>query len=179
MDEERHAQVLRLCPDWMKLRVGKPNTRDAAPDGRTFQTVFLHPLLELLYRQVGILQRQRREGGKAIGIFRAEFRKSFILNADHFRREIALGAIPGGIDAEHLHIDALLVHLSDAPLPGLVDARPDGIGLESQQCLRLGNDAMRMHVYYFRTAASDHDFAALARRLRLRPRRSRPEQAAS
>src|SRR5262245_20353929 len=66
MDEERRAQLLGLCPDRVKPRVGEPHARYAAADSRTLQAELLYALLELLHREIGILQRQRGERGETI-----------------------------------------------------------------------------------------------------------------
>src|SRR5262249_50438627 len=142
--------------------------------------VLLHPLFELLDREVGELQREGGKGREAVGVLRAELGELFVLDLDDLGHHVALGAIPRRVDAEHLHIDAELVHLAEPALPYFIDPRTDrALRLQPQQSVRLGYRAVRVHVDYPRAAAGDQDLAALSRRLRLRARLRRAQQTAT
>src|SRR5437867_8556150 len=50
VDEKQHAQLFRLCPDWVEFRVGKLCAGDAPADGRSAQAELLDSFFELLNR---------------------------------------------------------------------------------------------------------------------------------
>src|SRR5205085_2496893 len=74
------------------------------------------------------------------------------------------------IDAERLDVDALRVHLGNAPRAHLGDAGSAALvrlDLESHDLQRLGNHAVRVHVDRPHAASADADFAARCSRARL------------
>ena len=154
-----------------------------APDGGAAEPEPLHPVHELLHGQVRILQGHRGKGHEAIRVRRAELGEPFVLDPDHLGRQVALRPVPRRVDAERLHVDALRVHLADAPGPDLVDARaPLGVRRQAQQGVRLRDHAVGVDVDRPHATAADDDFAAargaarpssLARPLAARAGRSR------
>src|SRR5262249_14984739 len=88
----------------------------------------------------------------------------------HLGREVALGPVPGRVDAERLHVDALRVHLANAPGPDLVDARASlDVGLQAQEGVRFRDHAVGVDVDGSHAAAA-HDDLAPARAPRRRAR---------
>ncbi len=117
--------------------------------------------------QIGVLQRGRREGDKAVGVAGAEFDELLVLYPDQLGGGVALGAIPVRVDAERLDIDAGAVHLRQP----VADIRPQEAGRFERMIDDLGgvrDDAMRVHVDGLDALAGDHDFPALLVRIRVR-----------
>ena len=110
MNEHEHAERLGLRPEWVELRVADLLAVDAAADGRAAEPVLLHALFEQLGGKLGMLQRHRRVGDEPVGIGRARRRELLVLDLADLLREVALGLVPIGIDAQRFHVDALLVH---------------------------------------------------------------------
>jgi hypothetical protein len=63
MDEQHCAEFFRLGPDGMEFRIGKILAQHAAADRSPAQALFLDRRLQLLHREIGILQWQGSEGG--------------------------------------------------------------------------------------------------------------------
>ena len=73
------AELFRLRPHRMELRIGKLLAGDAAADGGAAQALLSSPrVLELLHREVGKLQRERGEAGEAVGVRRAQLRELLV-----------------------------------------------------------------------------------------------------
>ena len=68
MHEEQDAELLRLCPERIELAVGDFLAFDAASDGGATQSQLFDALLQLIGRQVGVLQRHGRHSHKPIRI---------------------------------------------------------------------------------------------------------------
>jgi hypothetical protein len=109
----------------------------------------------------------------------AHGRERFTLEIEHPARQIAVGAVPERVDAERLHIDAILVHICDA----LSRNRKAKIPLELPACRSLEwgafdnvehgrHGTVRVHVHGFDPAAAHGDFAAHWDRGRLGERMS-------
>jgi hypothetical protein len=147
----------------VELRIRELIAGHARADRGAAEPELLHAVYQLLDREVRELKGDRGESDEPIRVCRAEFRESFVLDLDHLRRQVALSAVPLGVDAEGLHVDALRVHLADAPGPHLVDARaPLGVHLQPEQGDSLRDHAVGVHVDR-RDAATAHDhFAASA-----------------
>ena len=159
----------------MKLRIGELVAGDARADGGAAQPELLHTVHELLHREIGKLQRNRREGHEAIRVFSAELGEPVVLHADHLGHDIALRSIPPRVDAERLHVDALAIHLADAPRPDLLDPRSAVVfHLEPEQRVRFRNHAMRVHVDRRHATTADHHFTAPAGRHRFAALSGRP-----
>ncbi len=114
MQEDEHAEFLRLGPDRVEFLRRQFLAIDASPDGGAAQAERLDAVDKLLDREIRMLQRHGREGDEALLMRRAEFGELFVLNPDELRREVALGLVPERIDAERLDVDALRVHRLDA-----------------------------------------------------------------
>src|SRR5882672_10163180 len=110
MDENQAAELFRLRPERMKLRVGQLLACDVRADRAAAQAEFLHALLELLGGEIRVLQGHGGKGDEALGPGCAQLGELLVLQPDERSREIALGLVPAGIDAERLDVDALLVH---------------------------------------------------------------------
>src|SRR5207245_2370496 len=107
MNEDQDPELLGLGPEGVELRIGELIAGDTRADGGAAEAELLHALDELLHRQVGELERDRREGNETIGILRAEPGERFVLDLDHLGDDVAFGPIPRRVDAERLHVDAL------------------------------------------------------------------------
>ena len=71
----------------------------------------LHAIFKLLRREFRKLQRHRSVAQEATGNGLAHLRELFTLEIEHPAREVAVRRVPERIDAEYLHIDAVLVHV--------------------------------------------------------------------
>ena len=164
MDEDETAELLGLGPDRMKLRIGELQALDAAADRHAAQAELLDAVFELLHREVGVLHRDRREGDEAVGMRRDERGKLLVLQLDHRFGLVALGVVPERIDADRLHVDALLVHRLEAVGANDKIGRPE---LEPHHVHDLRKHAVRVHVDGLDAAAVDDDLPAPHRGLRM------------
>ena len=137
---------------------------DHAADRGALQALLLHRGLELLHREVGRLQGERGEGGEAVGLGGAELGQLLVLQLDDLARELAVAAVPEGVDRQHFHVDGLRVHRLqplvdlDEGLGGAVDRRQLHRGaVGAQQRAGLAEVAMRMHVDGLDLLAVDGD----------------------
>jgi len=117
--------------------------------------------MELLGRQVGMMQGDRRQRDKSVGVCQHPLREPFVLREHDLGRQRALGRIPPvTVDAERLHVDALLIH----------DLQAFGAEVAAAAA-RLGerrvlddlihrNDAVRMDVDHFDATAAHHHLPA-------------------
>ena len=83
---------------------------DAGADRHAAQAEPLHAVFELLGREIGMLQRHRREADESIRVGGAERRQLLVLALDQLRGELAVDRVPERVDAEDLDVDALRVH---------------------------------------------------------------------
>src|SRR5215475_915588 len=67
MDEQHRAELFRLGPYRVELRIGKLLAQYAAADRGAAQPELRHRRLELLHSEVRILQGKRSEGAEAVG----------------------------------------------------------------------------------------------------------------
>ena len=107
MQEDQDAVLLALRPERIELRIGQLEAGDAAADADAAEAELLHRMLDLLGRQFGMLQRRRGEGHEAVGLLGAELDQRLVLQPDQLGRLVLAGAVPVGIDAEALDVDAL------------------------------------------------------------------------
>ena len=170
MDENQAAQLLRLGPERVKLGIGQFLAVHAAADRRAAQSELLHRIVELLGGEVRVLQRDRGKGDEAVRLRRAQRGQLLVLQLDELTREVAVGLVPIGVDAQRLDVDALLVHGLDA-----LGAHDQGFGihLEAHQGHGVREGAMRVHIHGFHAAAVHHHLAASRCRLRVCMRRMR------
>ncbi len=115
-------------------------------------------MLELLDRELRVLQCDGREGDEAVGGGGAEFGQLFVLDSDQLGRGVAVGAIPEGIDAERLDVDPLGVHLGDA-VGEVRPQQPRRLQRMVDHRRRLRNDGMGVDVDGLDPLAVDHDLA--------------------
>ena len=176
VDEDQAAELFRLRPHGVKLRVGELEALDAAADRDAAQAELLDALFELLDRQIRVLQRHGGEGDEAIGLGRAQLRQLLVLQLDERLGDVALGLVPVGIDAERLDVDALPVHGLDA-----LGAHHQlvGLHLQSHQRHRLREPTMRMDVDGLDAAAAHHHLAPPRRTGGLRVHMRRVQETAA
>ena len=143
----------------MKLRIAQLEAVDAAAEPGAAQPVALDALLELLGREVGMLQRDGRERHEPLGVRRADLGERLVLDLDQLRGHIALGRVPVRVDAERLDVDALRVHRAEALLRVRHEER---LGLERapHERHRGRHRAVRVHVHRLHALAAHHDLAA-------------------
>jgi hypothetical protein len=155
----------------MELGIGQFLAGDAAADADAAEAELLDRVFDLFRGKIRMLQCRRREADEAVGVGRAELDQSLVLDLDQLGRDVALGAVPVGVDAERFDVDALRIHRRDAHA---------GIGHQQARCLervldqghRRGHRAMGVDVNRLDPFAVDHDLPAAAMRMRLRvPRR--------
>src|SRR5262249_31795046 len=117
MDENEGLQFLGLGPERVELARRYFLALDAAADSGPGQTKTFYAEFKLLGRKLGKLQRDRRIGHEASRRGLAHLRELLALQVEDTARQVAVGAVPEWIDAHHLHIDAVLVHVGDALAP--------------------------------------------------------------
>ena len=115
MHEHRHAELLQLGPERVKLRQRERLTLDVSTDGRTAMAELLDRVLDLRRRQLGKLQRGRSQSHKASRVLLAPSRKPLIRRVhDPVGQSAVFHRVPPiAIDAQHLDIDPTPVHLLD------------------------------------------------------------------
>ena len=114
MDEDQRLQLLGFFPEGVELGGGDFFALDVAADGGANEAQMFHAVFELLGGELRKLQRHRAVAQEATGnglTHRGEF---FTLEVEHPARQVAVRRVPERIDAEHLHIDAIFVHVRDA-----------------------------------------------------------------
>jgi hypothetical protein len=159
----------------MKPFTGKVLAQYAAADRSALQPLLLHRGLELLYRQVGVLQTERGKSRKAVRPRGADFRKLLVVDLDDLSSYVAILAIPRRIDRQHLHVDRHGVHALEPVLDGVSDEmllRAFGFGdhvgrLVTHQRERFVEQAVRMDVDGFDPLAFDPHRQAPATSLRV------------
>ena len=87
MHEQQHAELLGLRPERIELAIGQLLPFDAATDGGAAESELLDRLLELIGRQIGMLQCQRRHPYEPIGMLGAPLRDLLVLQRDDVTRE--------------------------------------------------------------------------------------------
>src|SRR5262249_52869573 len=93
MDEDENSELLGSRPERMKLRVRELVPGNARADGGAAQPELLDAVLELLDRQIGKLECDRREGDEAVRVRCAEPSECLVLDLDHLLGDVALRAI--------------------------------------------------------------------------------------
>jgi hypothetical protein len=79
---------------------------------RTAQAQLLDAMLELLGRQIRMLQGDRRERDEPIRVRRHPFRQPVVLDLHDPPREVAIGGVPPiPVDRQRLYVDALLIRI--------------------------------------------------------------------
>jgi hypothetical protein len=157
MDKDETAELLGLGPDRMKFRIGELKSLDAAADRHATQAELLDAVFELLHREVGMLHGDRGEGDEAVGMLGNQRGKLLVLQLDDRFGLVTLGVIPERIDADRLHVDALLIHRLEAIGANDKIGRPE---LEPHHVHDLGEHAVGVNVHGLDAAAADDDLAA-------------------
>src|SRR5262249_52577977 len=97
-----------------------------ARDADAAQAETLDRFLELLRREVGMLQRDGRQPREPIRVRGAPLGKLFVLNRDELPRGVTAQAIPpAALMAEDLHVDAEIVERANSRRTE--DQRPVGV----------------------------------------------------
>src|SRR6266851_778364 len=156
MDEDKRTELLHLRPDGMEFRIGKLPPLDAAADRHAAQAELLDAVLDLLDREVGMLERHGGEGDEAVGLRCHQLGELFVLQLDERRRDVAVRLVPVGIDAERLDVDALLVHGAQTRGRHYQALRPH---LQTHHRQGLGEGAVRVDVDGLHAAAVHHHLA--------------------
>ena len=156
MHEDEDAQLLALLPERVELGIGEFLASHAAAHTDAAEAELLHGMFDLLCSKVGVLQGGRRIGNETFGIGSTELDQRLVLDPDQLRRGVATGAIPEGIDAESLDIDALAVHRGDARA-GVIHQQARRLERMIDHRHRLWHAAMGVHVDGLDPLAVDHD----------------------
>ena len=168
MNEHQHAQFFHLGPERMEPGIGEFHVVDGGADGGAAQSVLLDTIFELPRRHIGVLQRHRGKGDKAVRVRGAGFRQLLVLDADHFFGHLTLGRVPERIDRQGLHVDGLRVHRGQALVHAgahvQVDLQRRAIHLESRNGHGFRHRAMRVDVDHPHPLAGDHGRAAPGQR---------------
>ena len=112
--EHEHAELLHFRPERIEFRRRQLLAFDAAADGGAAQPEPLDSVFQLLGRQIGKLQRHRREPDEPIRMRRAPRGELLVLDGHDLARELAFGRVPERVDAQDLHVDPLLVDRFEA-----------------------------------------------------------------
>jgi hypothetical protein len=99
MNDDDHA-LLGLRPEPIEFPLGDLLAGDAAANRRAAQSQLSHGIVELLRREIGKLQRDRRQGGEAIGARVANRGEAHVLQRDDGARHVAVDVVPVPVDAE-------------------------------------------------------------------------------
>ncbi len=116
MGEQHGAQLIGLCPDRIESRVREVYAGDVAADRGALQPLLAHRRVQLLHRQVGRLQREGGEAGEAFRILRAEGGHAVVVDRKDAGRDLPWLVVPERVDQQHLHVDFLLIHRTQALL---------------------------------------------------------------
>ena len=176
MHEDQRAELGGLGPERIVLREREILAVHVPADRGAAQAEPLDPVLELLGRQIGMLQGDRRHRDEAIGVCRHPLRESLVLRPHDPAREVAIGRVPPvAVDAQRLDVDALLIH--DLQTLRAEDVRP---GTAAHACQRRalddvlhGDDAVRVHVDHARRGGHPPSPAGVRALSPARPRRRR------
>src|SRR5262249_34129056 len=115
MDEHEDAELFRLRPERIELRQRRTLARDVARDAHTAQAEPFDGFLELLRREIRMLQRHGRQSGEAIRVRTTPLGELLVLNRDELPRGVAAHAVPpAALMAEDLYVDAEVVERLDS-----------------------------------------------------------------
>src|SRR5689334_13152460 len=102
MNEDQRPELIGFRPEGMEFRIGELFAIDAPADQSSTQAELSDRRFELLGGEVGILQGYGPESDKAFRLLGADLGQLFILQFYDLLRQVALGFVPIGIDAERL-----------------------------------------------------------------------------
>src|SRR5437773_1971479 len=115
MHEKQYSELLCLGPERIELAVGEFLAFDTSSDGGATQSQLSDCLVQLIGRQIRVLQRDRGHSYKSIRMLSTPLRKFFILELNQVASQRAVRRVPPGVDIDRLIVDALRVHI-DQPL---------------------------------------------------------------
>ena len=147
---------------------------DAAANQRPAQSEPLGRMFELIGREIGVLQGNRRQADEPIRLCRADVGELLVLQLDDLTGEVGLCLGPKDrVETERLDVDALLIHHLGAFRR---DHERLQLHLQTNQRVRLRHVAMGMQVDGPNALSIDNDFASLLRCLReCRARQAAPD----
>src|SRR5215831_17685346 len=82
MHEQQNPQLLGFCPERIELTIRDFLAFDASSDGGAPQSQFVDGFVQLIGRQIRMLQRNGRHSDKPVGMFGTPLRYFFILQLD-------------------------------------------------------------------------------------------------
>ena len=94
MHEHQRAELRGLGPERIVLGRREILAVDVTADRRAAQSQLLDAVLQLLGRQIGMLQGDRRERDKAIRMSGHPLGEPFVLDLHDPAREVAIGRVP-------------------------------------------------------------------------------------
>src|SRR5437867_911349 len=114
MHEQQHSELLRLSPERIELAVGELLAFDASSDGGATQSQLSDRFVQLIRRQIRVLQRNGGHSYKSIRMLSTPLRKFFILELDNVSSQRAVRRVPPCVDVDRLIVDALGVHIDQS-----------------------------------------------------------------
>ena len=136
----------------------------APPIAAPFSPCFFTAVSSSCTARSGACRVSEAKAAKRSGLDGAELGQLLVLQLDDLARELAVAAVPEGVDRQHLHVDGLAVHRLqplvdlDEGLGRAVDRRQlDGGAVGAQQRAGLAEVAMGVHVDGLDLLAVDGD----------------------
>ena len=146
------------------MGIAQLRTGDIATDARAPQSKFLHAFFQLRGSEIRKLQCNGGKRGEPLGMLGTDLGKPLVLESDDRFSKIAINPVPVGVDAQHLHVDALFVHRlqSHRKLSVRVEigAESRSAEFEAHQGQRLGYCAVGMYIHRCHALAVDYDLPA-------------------
>src|SRR6266850_6327369 len=106
MHEYHHSKLLDLGPERIVFRRRRYLASGVTRDSDTPQSQFLYRRIQLLGGQIGMLQGDRRQTDKPVGMSRTPLRELLILDVDNPAGEVAVWVIPpASLMRQNLNID--------------------------------------------------------------------------
>jgi len=169
MHENHDSELFRLGPERVELAIRQLLAFAAASDRSAAKTQLPDRFIQLIGRQIWILQRNGSHAHKSVRMRRAPLRNFFILHFDDLARQAALRRVPPGIDVDDLIVDALGVHI----LQSLRVTEGNGAREVVPRCRRqrgvldqvpdLRHETVGVNVHGLHSAAAEEHLTALAR----------------
>jgi len=163
--EDQQIEFLAHGPKGMKFWIGEFFARYGTAYAHAAKSERLDGMLDLLDREIGVLQGDGGKGHEAIGCGGANLDQGFVLYPDQFGGGVSLGLVPVGIDAERRDIDTLFVHRGDAR--GRIRHQQFRLRvLSAENGQGFGHRAMCMHVHRLDPGTIDDNLAAATMAMR-------------
>ena len=169
MHENHDPELFRLCPEWIELAIRQFLALAAASDRGPTKAQPPDRFIQLIGRQIGVLQRNRRHAHKSVRMRRAPLRDFFVLQLDDVARQAALCRVSPGVDVDDLIVDALGIHILESLRvtegygAGEVVSRCRGQRSVLHEVPDLRDETVGVNVDGLHTAAADEHLTALAR----------------